>query len=421
MTDATSSNASATAKPAVLYFGNDWNADNRTSSHHIARRLAEQHEVYYLECPGLRAPRGGGRDFRRIVQKLWRSLKGPRQMLPGLKVQTLLQVPLHRFALVRWLNARLIYWSVRWLMWRQGVRRPIAWFVVPHVASLVGRLGESLSVYYCIDDYASLPDVNVNAVRAMDDTLTRKCNLVFVASDTLLEAKAKLNPHTYYSPHGVDVEHFARARGSEGSVPEDVGSLPRPVVGFFGLIERWIDVDLVADLARQRPDWSFLMIGRVALPATDVPQVANLHFIGQRRYEELPRYGRLFSAAIMPFRLTKESWHANPLKLREYLAMGIPVVSVAIPEADKFADVIEIAHGREEFLARLDKVVQQPDSPEAAQRRMDRVASLSWEARFAEVLSRVRESLETNPSRGTGCGERGSRPLTDRSEKQWTR
>jgi len=382
----------------ILYFGNDWNTDNRTSSHHIARRLARQHEVYYVECPGLRAPRGGGRDFRKILQKLRKFLAGSKEVASGLRVQTILQVPLHRFALVRWLNARLIHWSIRWMMWRRGIRRPILWFVVPHMASLVGQLGESLSVYYCIDDYASLPDVDVAAVRSMDNVLTRKCDLVFVASDTLLAAKAALNPHTYYSPHGVDAEHFARARASDGSVPDDVRSLPRPVIGFFGLIERWIDVDLVAYLAKKRPDWMFLMIGRVALPAADVPQLANLHFIGQRRYEELPRYGRLFSAAIMPFKLTKESWHANPLKLREYLAMGLPVVSVAIPEADKFADVIEIAHNREEFLAQLDKVIQQPDSQEAAKRRMDRVASLSWEARVAEVLRLVQERLERNPS-----------------------
>jgi glycosyltransferase involved in cell wall biosynthesis len=379
---------------SILYFGNDWKTDNRTSSHHIARRLAQHHDVYYVECPGLRVPRGGGRDFRRIFQKLAKFLAGSREVAPRLRVQTVLQVPLHRFALVRWLNARLIRWSIRWMMWRRSIRRPILWFVAPHMASLVGQLGESLSVYYCIDDYASLPDVNVDAVRSMDETLARKCDLVFVASDTLLATKAALNPNTYYSPHGVDVEHFGRAREPDGPVPDDVKDLGRPVVGFFGLIERWIDLDLVAYAAQHRPDWTFLMIGRVALPPAEVPQLPNLHFIGQRRYEELPDYGRLFSAAIMPFRLTKESWHANPLKLREYLAMGKPVVSVGIPEADRFADIIEVAHSREEFLACLDKVVQAPETREAVQRRIDRVASSSWEARVAEVLRVVQASLE---------------------------
>ena len=113
---------------------------------------------------------------------------------PSLRVLTLLQIPLHRFAFVRWLNARLILWTVRSLMWRLGIRRPVLWFVVPHVSSLVGRLSESLSIYYCIDDYASLPDVDVEAVRAMDEALMRKADLVFVASDTLLVGKSAPEP-----------------------------------------------------------------------------------------------------------------------------------------------------------------------------------------------------------------------------------
>ncbi len=169
--------------------------------------------------------------------------------------------------------------------------------------------------------------------------------------------------------------------------------LPVPIIGFFGLIERWIDLDLVAYLAEQRPQWSFLMIGRVAVPDDVVPKLPNLHFTGKRTYEELPDYGRRFDAAIIPYKLTQQVMHANPLKLREYLAMGKPVVSVAMPEAENFADVIEIARSREEFLARLDKVIQQPDGREAAKRRMDRVASLSWEARVTEVLGLVEASL----------------------------
>ncbi|MGA2065038.1 MAG: glycosyltransferase [Thermoguttaceae bacterium] len=378
----------------ILYFGNDWNAENRTSSHHIARRLAKLHDVYYIECPGMRAPQASGRDFRRIVQKLWRSLRGPRAVMPGLKVQTLVQVPLHRFALVRWLNARLIYWSVRWLMWRQGIRRPIAWFVAPHVASLVGRLDESLSVYYVTDDHASMPGMDRESMRRMDERLTRGADLVFVASDTLLEAKTAINPHTHYSPHGVDLEHFGRACDPAGRVPDDVQGLRQPIVGFFGLVERWIDLDLVRYLAEQRPHWTFLMIGRVAVAPERVPQLANVHFIGKRAYEELPDYGRAFTAAILPFTLTPEAWHANPLKLLEYLAMGRPVVSVAIPAAERLGDVIQVAHNRDEFLAGLDEAVRQASNPEAVERRLRRAAAASWDSRVAEVLALVQARLE---------------------------
>src|SRR5262249_6462720 len=148
------------------------------------------------------------------------------------------------------------------------------------------------------------------------------------------------------------------------ALPTDTAHLPRPVVGFFGLIERWIDLDLVKYLAELRPEWSFVMLGRVAVPEEELPRRANLHFLGRRPYEQLPAYGKQFDAAIIPYRLTRQVLHANPIKLREYLAMGKPVVTVRTPEIEKFTDVIEIASSREAFLAKLDEVLARGHQPD---------------------------------------------------------
>lgn len=385
-------------EPAVLYFGNDWFAENRTSSHHIARWLAQRYRVYYIECPGMRAPKGSGRDLKKLGAKVGLFLKGARPVPEGVKVRTLLQVPLHRFALVRKFNRHFIAWTIRWLMWREKVRRPISWFMIPHLASVAGRLNERVSVYYCIDDYAAMPDVNVEAIQAMDDELTRRADLVFVASDTLLEGKRRLNPNSHVSPHGVDVDHFARAQSPDQAVPADVADLPGPIIGFFGLIERWIDLDLIDFLAERRPHWNFVLIGRVAVPAEALERRPNVHLLGKRPYDELPAYGKAFDAAIIPYRLTQQVIHANPIKLREYLAMGKPTVSVSTPEIDKYADVVSIARSPEEFLARLDEALARPDGPDAIQRRMDRVRAESWGARLDRVLAIVQERMASGPS-----------------------
>ena len=374
--------------PVILYFGNDWFAENRTSSHHIARQLAEEgYQVYYIECPGLHIPQGTGRDLKKIGAKLARFAQGAMPVGERLKVCTLLQIPLHRFAPVRLLNRALILTTLRWLMRREGIRRPITWFVIPHLATIVGRLGERLSVYYCTDDYASLPNVDAEAVRAMDEQLTRRADLIFVTSDTLFEPKRRFNPRTYVSPHGVDVEHFARAQDDRLPIPADTADLPRPVVGFFGLIGRQIDLDLVDYLAEQRPFWTFLLIGRVAVPGDQVPRRPNIHLVGKRPYTELPAYGKQFDAAIIPYRPTQFALYANPLKLREYLAMGKPIVAISTPEIDKFADVVEIAHSREEFLVKLDAVLARPSPPEEVRRRMEaspRLAGRPGGARCSE-------------------------------------
>jgi glycosyltransferase involved in cell wall biosynthesis len=273
------------------------------------------------------------------------------------------------------------------------VKAPVTWFVVPHLASVAGRLGERLSVYYCIDDYAALPDVDVEAVRAMDETLTRRADLVFVASDTLLDRKRSLNPNTHVSPHGVDYEHFVKAQDPALATPEDIAGLKRPIIGFFGLIERWIELDLVAYLAAQRPDWSFLMIGRIAVPEKDVPRLPNIHYLGRRPYETLPAYGKAFSAAIIPYHLTPQVLHSNPIKLREYLAMGKPIVSVSAPEIDKFADFVAIARTREEFLAKLDDAVTRGLTPAQVQRQTELASTMTWDANLRKVIAVVEQQL----------------------------
>ena len=295
-----------------LYFGNDWFAENRTSSHHIARWLARDHRLYYVECPGLRAPKSSGRDIKKIWSKIVRFAQGPRAGGENVTVLTLLQMPLHRFRLVRAVNRLFIMATLRWLMWREGIRRPITWFMVPHLSTVVGRLGESLSVYYCIDDYAALPDVNPESVTAMDEELTRKADVVFVASDTLLESKARLNPHTYLSPHGVDADHFALARDSHTEIPPELANLARPIVGFFGLIERWIDLDLIDDIAARRPHWSIVLIGRMAVRDERIRHRPNVHFLGKRGMRNYPRMAK--GSTRRSFRIILPNKSCTPIR-----------------------------------------------------------------------------------------------------------
>lgn len=387
---------------SILYFGNEWSAENRTSSHHVAIQLAKRLDVHYVECPGLRAPSSSSRDLLRIVRKLWYSLAPPRKVHDRLHVHTLLQLPFHRFSVVRKLNHWLVGASARRIARRRKFEDFWTWFVVPHVASVAGTLGERKTIYYCIDDYAALPGVNVAAVRQMDDQLTRQADIVFIAAEVLLERKLEMNERTFVSPHGVDVDHFGAA-SEPGPVPADIADLPRPVVGFFGLIEAWIDQGLVEYLAKARPNWSFVMIGRVAVDHAGVRSCPNVHFLGRRDYADLPNYGRAFDAAIIPYHPTQQVQNANPLKLREYLAMGKPVVSVRTPEIEKFADVVRIAGNREEFLKHLDEALATPTAGEIA-KRMLAVADSSWESRVDSVVERI-ENLDAVKQHHvlTGC------------------
>ncbi len=190
-----------------------------------------------------------------------------------------------------------------------------------------------------------------------------------------------------------------QARDESTPAPADISGLSHPIVGFFGLIERWIDLDLIDYLAEQRPQWTFLLIGRLAVPAGRLKSdVRTCTFWGNAPTRSCLSYGKQFDVAIIPYHLTKQVLHANPLKLREYLAMGKPIVSVRTHEIEKYADMVEIADSREEFLAKLDAVLAHPDSPEDARRRVSRVAGESWDGRLKDVLEIVQRRLSESRS-----------------------
>ncbi len=384
--------ADALAGCGIVYFGNGWHSENRTSSHHIATRLARRVPLLYVDSPGMRAPSASGRDFRRSFAKLFAALRKPREVQPGLWHCTVPQLPWRRLPFVDSLNRRFGAWAVRRAMRAVGFARRISWFVVPHPGFLARRLGESLCVYYCIDDYAAHPGVDSALIEQRDRELSATADLLFVAPPALLERKRTMNAAATYAPHGVDVELFARAFDPATELPAGARGLARPVIGYFGSLHEWIDLDLIEWLARARPQWAFLLIGYAAVDVSALAALPNVRLVGAQPYETLPAWAKAFDVALIPYRQTQQVKNANPLKLREYLATGKPVVSARNAEIEKFAHVVAIADTREQFLAACEAALA-GDAPGAASDRVAAVADQSWDNRVANVLARVTETL----------------------------
>ena len=380
------------AATGIVYFGNEWFAENRTSSHHIARRLPAHCPVLYVDSPGLRAPRASGRDLRRLYRKLAQAVALPTQVSRQLWHCTVPQIPFRRVPGVAAFNRWFGRWAVRRAMRAIGMRRAISWFVVPHPGFLAGRLDEDFVVYYCIDDYAAHPGVNRLATATADEALARRADQVFVAPPALLQSKLEQNPRTVFSPHGVDFDLFRQAADSATRIPEAAARLGHPVIGFFSLMGDWIDVELLEYLGRARPQWTFLIVGHVATDAKRIAGLSNFVFVGPQPYESLPGWARAFDVAVIPYRMNQQVKNANPLKLREYLATGKPVVSVPTPEVERFAEHVRLASTPEEFLAAVEEALQERD-PQRALARMAAVQSMSWDARVAETLRIVSDGL----------------------------
>jgi glycosyltransferase involved in cell wall biosynthesis len=208
----------------------------------------------------------------------------------------------------------------------------------------------------------------------------------------MLTAKRRLKPSTVLAPHGVDVALFRAASDPKLPIAPGARNLVHPVVGFYGLIERWIDLDLIADLAGRRPHWTFLMIGRLAVDPGSLGVLPNVVFVGPQPYCSLPAWAKAFDVAIIPYRLTRQVVNAAPLKLREYLATGKPVVAVPAPEIERFAGLVRLARGPGQFIDEIeDALLNDTDADRA--RRVEATSGMSWDARIAQVVEIVEHRI----------------------------
>jgi glycosyltransferase involved in cell wall biosynthesis len=381
--------ADTTGRQGVVYFGNDWFAENRTSSHHISRRLSSKVNLLYVDSPGMRPPNGSKRDLGRIWSKLTQALRPPTRVEPGLWHCTVPQLPWRRLPGVATINRWFGGWAVRRAMRIAGITDPILWFLVPHPAFMLHAIPHKKSIYYCTDDYASHPGVDVEHIKACDALLTRLVSHVFVVPPALVEPKRQHNASISFSPHGVDVDLFAKAQDPATVVPPQAAALRgKPVIGYFGSIADWTNIELIAHLARARPQWNFLLVGFASTNVDELLPLPNVTMVGPQKYETLPLWARAFDAAIIPYRMNQQVKNANPLKLREYLATGKPIVSVPAPELDRFEGLIRVAAEPDAFLAELEAALKD-NTPEQCQARMAAVATMSWDHRVEHIWQTV--------------------------------
>lgn len=377
----------------IIYFSNDWRTDHKTSSHHIARELLKENKILYIETGGMRKPQASGRDIKRIFSRLILWLKGVRKLEKNLYIYSLIIFPSHN-RLARALNTYLNVFMIRFACIKYKFNQPILWFVAPHIAYFLDYLPKNLVVYYCTDKVSQMPGVNIAAIEAMEDKLLKQANLVFATAQHLLDRlnEKNLNKNIFYSPHAVDYQHFAKAQDKPLTLAQELKELRHPIIGYVGLLERWIDIELIGYIAKQRPNWSVVLIGRVAVNIDELKKENNIYFLGVKPYEQLPNYMKNFDVCISPFRINELTKSVNPIKLKEYLASGKPIVSSGLPEIEKFKDMVEIADSYEEFVNKIQDVLIN-DNQEKIRIRMEFVSQDSWPNRVEKISQIIEDSL----------------------------
>jgi glycosyltransferase involved in cell wall biosynthesis len=347
----------------VCFAGQDWWCHAQAhSDFQLMRHVATEVPVLVVNSIGLRMPKPGqtSRFFRRVVRKLrsmTRYLRAPIDGLPNFHVFTPIALPAYGYGALARANSWLIAAQVRMACWRIGISNPVCFVTLPTAEPILDRLEPSVTIFNRADKTSLFEDVDTALIEALEARMMRRADHVLYASHALMEAERPfVEGRASFLGHGVDVDHFLPRRPDQE--PPDLAQIPHPRIGFFGTLDHLVDYDLLRQLATELPEAQLVLIGPILTGVEPLDGVPNIHILGSRPYSVIPEYGSGFDVGIMPWVQNEWIHWCNPIKLKEYLALGLPVVSTEFPELKWFEDVVKASRTPAEFIAHVRQVLQ---------------------------------------------------------------
>jgi glycosyltransferase involved in cell wall biosynthesis len=365
----------------MLCFSHDWSGDPLSKTH-LMRLLARDNRILWVNSIGYRTPSVSKADMSRAFKKLLAAAGPIQQPEPNIFVLNPLVIPAHGRPEIQAINRHMLRFQIKRAMRRLGFRQPINWVFNPAASIIAGTLGEAMLIYYCVDEYTAFSGVATQTLADLERQLLSRADLVIVSADRLYESKSQVNPRTVLVRHGVNYTHFRRALDPETQVPEEIARFPRPIIGYFGLIASdWMDVELMVHVAKHFANGSLVLLGKTTMDVSALERLPNVHLLGRKPYEALPAYAKGFDVSVVPFPISEVTLNANPLKAREYLAAGLPVVSTAIPEVEVLGQC-RIGADPDSFVRHIEAALADP-GPRSE--RSETMRHESWEARLDEI------------------------------------
>lgn len=373
----------------IVCFSNDWDGDP-LSKMHAMKILARDNRILWVNSIGNRRPTASAKDVKRIFKKIAGAAVGLRERHPNIHVLTPLAIPFYGNELVRAANGALVKAQVKHSMDKLGFKDVISWSFLPSSAPVSGTLGESLVVYHCVDEFSAFSDAPASEIRELERRLLLKADVVLCSSEKLRADKARTNSNAHLVQHGVDLEHFNRAFAPETTIPDELKGAPGPIIGFWGLIADWVDLKLIRYVADSFSGGTVVLVGSSSTDMSPLDGARNIRFLGRKPYADLPRYAKAFDVALMPFKVNELTLAANPLKVREYLAAGLPVVSTDIPEVARLS-MCRIGKDADGVVREIAAAIAAGAGPSEV--RAAQVRSEGWEARVEEMQRYVVDAL----------------------------
>lgn len=388
----------ASARPGFIWFAaQDWWYHNQAhSDFQLMREMAASRPVLVVNSLGLRlpTPATSSRPFRRIARKLRSTAKLVRRPVPGLPgfyVMSPLLLPVYGDRAGARVNAWLVRQQVRLVarLLRLG-SSPHIGVTIPTAWPVVRPMRRSSLIFNRSDLLSSFPGADRAWLLGLERALLRHSDRVIYVSHALMRHDAAdgcdLGDRGVFLDHGVDPTHFSPV----GEVDPEIAAIPGPRMGFFGGLDDYVvDLDLLGRTARENSDVSLVLIGDATCSLDELTSMPNVHWLGHRPYESIPALGRGFDVALMPWLDNEWIRFANPVKLKEYLALGLPVVTTEYPQVEAYRNHVVVA-GRTEFPSLVRLALSAPRDAVGLRRT---VVHDSWASRACQ-LSTIADSVE---------------------------
>jgi len=395
----------------IVAFTKDWD-DVPTCTTHILREMAKNMPVLWVSSIGTRKPSAvAGKDLRRIAGRVIGGLKPAEWKENKLKVLKPILIPKAESRLAKWINRKVFGWYVRRERGREsgvGGRGTALeyWCFVPNAVDLISgsdtQAGAKI-IYYCADDWTQFHNLDGDWMAAKERDLVKRADVVFVTSrflqnklahlvasipdsespTSVLPASVSASPSKLcYMPHGVEYDRFVLALDKTLPIPADIADLPKPVVGFYGNLHSWVDFELIKALALARQQWSFVLIGEKYADVAELESLPNVFLAGRRDHAQLHNFCRGFDVAIIPYDMTNPRMESvNPVKTKELLSAGLPVVAADVPELRNYGDDVITCTGINEWLNALDRQILREDHSDIS----TKMRGESWVNKVSEI------------------------------------
>jgi glycosyltransferase involved in cell wall biosynthesis len=273
-----------------------------------------------------------------------------------------------------------------------GFVKPIFYIGCPPAWEVVKRLERRYLIYEKTDLFEEMPDSNKNYIASLDRELAESADLVLYVNKAMWKQGKAKNENSILLGHGVDFEAFSQAEKSN-HVPDDIALVHKPIVGFFGDITADVcDFALLEYMAKELPNMSLVLIGTTSSDVSGLRVHNNVYFLGHKPYEQIPNYGKVFDVAIMPWKRNKWIEFCNPVKIKEYLALGKPVVSIYYPEIEPYSDIVYVAKDYEQFVSYVRNAVVENDIVLKIARRK-RVENETWDSKVKQIIHHIENGI----------------------------